>query len=45
MTDRVPLQLVGIRIELPTNTPILLLREQGGDPRTFYGKLYGQEKP
>jgi hypothetical protein len=23
--------LVGIRVELPTNTPIMLLREQGGD--------------
>jgi bifunctional DNase/RNase len=31
MSDRVPLDLVGIRIELPTNTPILLLKEQGGD--------------
>jgi uncharacterized protein len=31
MSDRVPLQLVGIRIELPTNTPILLLKEQDGD--------------
>lgn len=26
-----PLDLIGVRIELPTNTPILLLREQGGD--------------
>jgi uncharacterized protein len=31
MSDRVPLKLVGIRIELPTNTPILLLKEQDGD--------------
>ncbi len=30
MGDQVPLELVGVRIELPTNTPILLLREQGG---------------
>jgi len=25
------MDLVGIRVELPTNTPIMLLREQGGD--------------
>ena len=31
MTDPVPMDLVGIRIELPTNTPILLLREKDGD--------------
>jgi bifunctional DNase/RNase len=31
MGDHVPLELIGVRIELPTNTPILLLREQGGD--------------
>lgn len=31
MSDTVPMDLVGIRIELPTNTPIMLLREQGGD--------------
>ncbi len=31
MSDRVPLDLIGVRIELPTNTPILLLRERGGD--------------
>jgi len=31
MTDPVPMDLVGIRIELPTNTPILLLREKGGE--------------
>jgi hypothetical protein len=31
MGDNVPLELIGVRIELPTNTPILLLREQGGD--------------
>ena len=30
MTDRIPLDLIGIRIELPTNTPILLLKERGG---------------
>lgn len=27
----VPMDLVGIRVELPTNTPIMLLREAGGD--------------
>lgn len=31
MTDAVAMDLVGIRIELPTNTPILLLREHDGD--------------
>lgn len=31
MTDRIPLDLVGIRVELPTNTPILLLKERDGD--------------
>lgn len=31
MSDNVPLDLIGVRIELPTNTPILLLRERGGD--------------
>ncbi|MEZ5176124.1 MAG: bifunctional nuclease family protein [Acidimicrobiia bacterium] len=30
MADHVPLDLVGVRIELPTNTPILLLREHDG---------------
>ena len=31
MSETVPMDLVGIRVELPTNTPIMLLREQGGD--------------
>jgi len=31
MSDPIPMELVGIRIELPTNTPIMLLREMGGD--------------
>jgi hypothetical protein len=30
MSDPIPMELVGVRIELPTNTPILLLREQDG---------------
>lgn len=30
MTDPIPMELVGVRIELPTQTPILLLRERGG---------------
>jgi len=30
MTDPVPMELVGVRLELPTKTPILLLREVGG---------------
>lgn len=30
MTENVPLELVGVRIELPTNQPIVLLREVGG---------------
>ncbi len=29
--DSVPLDLIGVRIELPSNTPIVLLRERGGD--------------
>jgi bifunctional DNase/RNase len=28
--ESVPVELVGVRIELPSNTPIVLLREQGG---------------
>jgi bifunctional DNase/RNase len=31
MSETVPMDLVGIRVELPTNTPIMLLREKGGD--------------
>jgi len=30
MSDPVPMEVVGVRIELPTNTPILLLREMDG---------------
>jgi len=30
MSDPVALDLVGVRIELPTNQPIVLLRERGG---------------
>ena len=30
MSDPVPMELVGVRIELPTNSPILLLREVDG---------------
>ena len=30
MTDGIPVELVGVRIELPTNQPIVLLREVGG---------------
>lgn len=29
--DAVPVELIGVRIELPTNTPIVLLRELNGD--------------
>jgi bifunctional DNase/RNase len=28
--ESVPVELIGVRIELPTNQPIVLLREQGG---------------
>ena len=28
--DRIPVEVVGIRVELPSNTPIVLLREQAG---------------
>ncbi|GMQ93892.1 MAG: bifunctional nuclease family protein [Acidimicrobiia bacterium] len=31
MSESVRMDLVGIRVELPTNTPIMLLRERGGD--------------
>jgi hypothetical protein len=31
MSEWIPMDLVGIRVELPTNTPIMLLREKGGD--------------
>jgi bifunctional DNase/RNase len=30
MSTTVPMEIVGVRIELPTNTPILLLRERDG---------------
>jgi hypothetical protein len=30
MSDHVPMEVVGVRVELPTNTPILLLRERDG---------------
>ncbi len=29
-TDGIPMELIGVRIELPTNQPIVLLREAGG---------------
>jgi bifunctional DNase/RNase len=29
--ESVPVELVGVRIELPSNTPIVLLREKGSD--------------
>ena len=31
MSDHIPMDLIGIRVELPTNTPILLLKEQNGE--------------
>ena len=31
MTDPVEMQLVGVRVELPTNQPIVLLRERTGE--------------
>ena len=30
MDDQVPMEIIGVRVELPTNTPILLLRERDG---------------
>jgi hypothetical protein len=30
MSDGIPMELVGVRIELPSNQPIVLLREEGG---------------
>jgi bifunctional DNase/RNase len=29
----IPLELVGVRVEVPANTPMMLLREQGGSQR------------
>lgn len=31
MSDLVPMELVGVRIQLPANQPIILLREQSGN--------------
>jgi len=31
MDDRVQMEVIGVRVELPTNTPILLLRERDGN--------------
>ena len=31
----VEMELVGVRVEMPTNAPIVLLRETGGDHRTL----------
>jgi len=31
MDDQVPMEIIGVRVELPTNTPILLLRERDGN--------------
>ncbi|MEE8486469.1 MAG: bifunctional nuclease family protein [Acidimicrobiia bacterium] len=31
MSESIPMELVGIRVEMPTNTPIMLLRERDGD--------------
>ncbi|MGI8514521.1 MAG: bifunctional nuclease family protein, partial [Acidimicrobiia bacterium] len=28
--DRIPVEVVGVRIELPSNSPIVLLRERAG---------------
>lgn len=30
MSDQVPMELIGVRLELPSRTPILLLREKSG---------------
>ena len=30
MEDVVPMTVTGVRVELPSNTPIVLLREQSG---------------
>ena len=31
----VEMELLGVRLELPANTPVVLLREQGGDRRVL----------
>jgi bifunctional DNase/RNase len=33
--DVIEMELVGVRVELPTNTPIVLLRETSGDKRVL----------
>ncbi len=30
MSERIPVELVGVRLQLPTNQPVVLLREAGG---------------
>jgi bifunctional DNase/RNase len=30
VSDRIPVELVGVRLQLPTNQPVVLLRESGG---------------
>lgn len=31
MSEAIPMQLIGVRVELPSNQPIVLLREEAGD--------------
>ena len=33
MSDVTPMELVGVRVEIPANTPMMLLQEQDGDRR------------
>ena len=33
MATVIPMELVGVRVEIPANTPMMLLQEQDGDRR------------
>ena len=35
MTNRIPAELEGIRVEVPSNIPVMLIRETGGERRVI----------
>lgn len=39
----VPMELIGVRVDMPSNTPVLLLREQDGDRRVLAIMIGGPE--
>jgi hypothetical protein len=54
--ERIPVQVVGVRVEMPSNNPIVLLREEGGskylpiwigapEARAIDAALQGEEAP